>query len=82
MMEPQSLKEYLESRLPGARIAVHDMTGTKDHFEIEIVSDVFEGRATLERHRSIHNILAPLMDQAVHAVRLRTRTPGENEKAK
>jgi len=82
MIEPQSLREYLESKLPGAAIAVNDMTGTRDHFEIEVVSDIFEGQTALERHRRVHEVLAPLMDNAVHAVRLRTRTPREKEKAR
>lgn len=80
MIETQNLREFLESRFPAARIQVHDMTGTQDHFEIEVVSAVFEGQETIERHRRVHEALAPLMDNAVHAVRLRTRTPAEKEK--
>ncbi len=77
MMDPKALQEYLASRFPEARIAVSDITGTRDHFEIEVVSASFEGQSALERHRRVHAILAPLMERDIHAVRLRTRTPGE-----
>ena len=79
-MEPQALREFIRSRMPGADVQVFDMTGTRDHFEIEIVSPSFEGESTLERHRRVHGVLAPLMDREVHAVRLKIRTPAEKEK--
>lgn len=79
MTDPETVRSFLKEKLPGSEIQVYDMTGTRDHFEIEIVWDKFEGMALLERHRKIHDALEPLMREAIHAVRLKTLTPTQKQ---
>lgn len=48
------------------------------HFSIEIVSDAFSGKNRVERHRMVMDAIAPLWDvTSLHAVALKTLTPGE-----
>jgi len=47
------------------------------HYELTIVSARFAGRPRVERHRMVYAALAPLMQQKIHALALRTFAPGE-----
>ncbi len=56
-----------------------DTTGTSDHFEVEVVSDVFEGLSLLEQHTLVQTPLREHMEPAggpIHALTIRTHTPG------
>jgi len=75
MFDEESLRRYVLEAMPGASVQVHDMTGTRDHFEIEVVSEAFEGQSLLERHRALHRILEGPMAGAVHAVKFKAFTP-------
>ncbi|UZJ51219.1 hypothetical protein CBS101457_000539 [Exobasidium rhododendri] len=47
------------------------------HFFVEIVSEVFNGKGQLARHRSVNNLMADEFEQGLHALSLRTKTPAE-----
>lgn len=42
----------------------------KGHFEVTIVSDVFEGCSRIQRHRMIYDALGGLMESDIHALRI------------
>lgn len=48
------------------------------HFSVEIVSDSFVGKSRIERQRLVHAVLAEELASRVHALALRTLTPGED----
>lgn len=74
-MHSSELKSLLETALPGASV---DVASPDDvHFRAVIVSDAFAGKATLERHRMVYEVLGERMGGEVHALSLRTLTPGE-----
>jgi stress-induced morphogen len=50
------------------------------HFNCLCVSEAFEGKSLIERHRRIYEILAQPLEQGVHALALKTLTPGEWQK--
>jgi BolA protein len=54
-------------------------TGTSEtHFQIKVVSQRFEGKTRLERHRIINALLAGEMgSDKVHALAIDARAPGE-----
>ncbi|MDR4500550.1 MAG: BolA family transcriptional regulator [Nitrospirales bacterium] len=61
-----------------AKVAVVDRTGTMDHFNVEVVSGMFEGKNLLDRHRMIYQALdEPMKDGRIHAVELQAKTPDE-----
>ncbi len=73
MISPLEIEALILAALPGSSVNVSDMTGTSDHFRIEVVSESFRGKGLMEQHRAIHEILAPEMDRRIHAVQLKTR---------
>ncbi|MBY0449884.1 MAG: BolA family transcriptional regulator [Cyanobacteria bacterium] len=52
------------------------------HLAIQIVSDSFEAMPLIDRHRRLHEVLAPEMSAHIHALELRLFTPAEWEKSK
>lgn len=51
--------------------------GGGGHYSVLVVAGVFEGRARVERHRLVYNLLSDLMPGAIHALALRTLAPSE-----
>ncbi|TRM69451.1 bola-like protein-domain-containing protein [Schizophyllum amplum] len=51
------------------------------HFSIQVVSDAFRGKSTIQRHRMIHGALAEELAQGLHSISLNTKTSEEAEKA-
>jgi BolA protein len=51
--------------------------GAESHFKIVIVSEVFEGKTLLARHRLVHSILADTLATRIHALALHTMTNEE-----
>lgn len=51
--------------------------GSESHFKIIIVSDQFQGKKLLERHRLINDLLAEELAQTIHALTLHPMTTAE-----
>lgn len=51
--------------------------GGETHFRVYIVSDAFEGKSRVERHRMINTLLAAELAGSVHALALKAVTAGE-----
>jgi stress-induced morphogen len=77
MFSEEKLQEAVAQAFPGAIVAVRDTTGTSDHFELLVVSDVFAGRSLVERHRMIYAVLGDAVGGAIHALSIRAQTPAE-----
>lgn len=54
--------------------------GGETHFHVTIVSPLFEGENRVARHRRVNVLLAELLAGQVHALQLKTLTPGEEER--
>jgi BolA protein len=51
--------------------------GGETHFRVNIVSDAFEGKSRIDRHRMINATLAAELEGSVHALALKAKTPAE-----
>ena len=51
--------------------------GGNSHFKITLVSDAFEGKGLVARHRAVQAVVHPLTQGVVHALGLHTYTPAE-----
>lgn len=51
--------------------------GSESHFKVTIVSENFNGKILLARHRMVNNILADELTQSIHALVLHTMTNEE-----
>lgn len=74
MMQPEDIKRMIERGLPGARVSV---TGDGHHFEAEVIASDFAGKSTLQQHQIVYRTLGSKMGNEIHALSLRTLTPGE-----
>ena len=75
MIEPHELARRIESALPGAQVAVRDLTGGGDHYEVEVVSELFEGKSLIEQHRLVYASVGDVLGGALHALALKTKPP-------
>jgi stress-induced morphogen len=75
MIEPDSLQRELERAFPGARVEVTDLTGTKDHYQVNIVAEAFRGQTRMRQHKLVYEALAEQMRGPIHALSLKTSAP-------
>lgn len=75
MISTDTLTNYIRQALPGATVSVTDRTGTMDHLQVRVVSDLFKGKTLLDRHRMIYRALdVPMKDGRIHALELTAET--------
>jgi BolA protein len=72
---PQSLNVVNESHLHAGH-GDHVLSG-ESHFRVHIVSEAFDGKSRLERHRMINQLLAAELEGGVHALAIHANTPEE-----
>ena len=77
MFDPQEIERRIVAELPDAKVVVKDLTGGRDHYEVEVVSAGFAGMNPLARHRRIYGIFSDVVGGELHALSLKTRTPDE-----
>lgn len=78
MIHPAEIEKLVTDTLPDAQVTITDLTGTRDHYRVAIVSAGFSGVNPLDRRRLIHKVLAgPMGDGRIHALELKTATPDE-----
>ena len=68
-LSPEFLEVINESHM-------HSGPATESHFKVVAVSDAFEGKMLIARHRMINAALADELQQ-IHALALHTMTPAE-----
>lgn len=47
------------------------------HYRVRLVSDLFEGKNRVNRHRLVYDCLSDLMQQEIHALAIVALTPSE-----
>jgi stress-induced morphogen len=81
MITNDVLTKYIQQVMPDASVLITDRTGTLDHFNILVVSEVFQGKNLLDRHRLVYGALAePLKDGRIHALEITAETAAESKK--
>lgn len=79
MIPREAVTDYIRKEIPDASIELVDQTGTRDHFSIRVVSDVFKGKNLLDRHRLIYQALSePMRDGRIHALEIKAHTRKES----
>lgn len=74
-LEPTRLDVVNESHLHAGH-ASSPGTG-ESHFRVLIVSQAFEGKSRVERHRTVNELLAAELRDGVHALAIKALAPGE-----
>ncbi|HEC90669.1 MAG TPA: BolA family transcriptional regulator [Alphaproteobacteria bacterium] len=85
-----SMKETLTLRFAPLRLDIVDLSnqhvghpgsrpGGESHFRVEIVSAAFENKNRVERQRMVYDAVAGELEGGLHALSLKTITPGEDK---
>ncbi len=74
-LEPQALEVFDDSHEHAGHAGAMESGG--GHFQLVIVSDRFEGKNMLARHRMVYQAVGDLMPGKIHALAIRAFTPGE-----
>lgn len=78
MISPEQVKAMIQTGLPDAEVAVQDLTGGGDHYQVAIVSSAFAGLSLVKRHQLVYKAVDSAMSsEAIHALSLDTSTPEE-----
>jgi stress-induced morphogen len=81
-MNAEQLKKRIETLGPGTEVMVTDLTGTQDHYQVQVVSPAFEGKLMIEQHRMVMATVQAEIDSGeVHALSMRTYTPEQFRKS-
>ena len=82
-MDPMQLaKELIEKNLKDSYVEVTDLTGTRDHVGLLVVSDEFKGKMLIDQHQMIMDILKEEFSRDLHAIQLKTMTKEKYETKK
>ena len=81
MISPEQVAAMIEAALPDAKVQVQDLTGGGDHYQVTVVSSLFEGKGLVQQHQMVYGALRQAMSsEAIHALALKTSAP-QAEKA-
>jgi stress-induced morphogen len=78
MPTAEQLRERIEGAIPGSTASVEDLTGTGDHFRVEVVSERFEGLSRIEQHQLVYSIFGDEIGGPIHALSIKTSTPSRS----
>ena len=74
-MTRETLEGFLIEAFPDAEITLTDLAGDNDHWQAEIVSPQFKGKARVAQHQMVYAALKGKMGGELHALALKTRAP-------
>lgn len=76
---PESLLVKDQSHLHAGHAGAADGRG---HFEVILVSDAFEGKSRLQRHRMVYEAVGKMMETDIHALSINAYTSTERPDVK
>ena len=88
MSRGQRIQEAMESGLQPVHMELVDEShnhsvpaGSESHWNLLVVSEAFEGKFSVQRHRLVYAALGDELRSGLHALTLKTMTPVEWEAA-
>lgn len=72
MMTTDQLRHMIEQAIPDSTVKVTDLTGTSDHFGVDVVSNAFDGKTLIEQHKMVHAACGPHLTTTIHALQIKT----------
>jgi len=72
-VSPEQMEDRLKNKFPKCHVAVIDLTGTSDHFEVRIAAEELNPMTRIQRHKAIMDVFqAELATGEVHALTIKT----------
>ena len=76
-MNPEEIKSLITTYIENSIVEVNSDDNV--HFEATIISQSFENKSLIERHKMVYASLGDKMKQEIHALAITALTPDENE---
>ncbi len=71
-MTPDQIRQRLETAYPDGQVEVVDLTGTHDHYQVQVESHAFAGLSRLQQQRHVMDVFqAELKTGEVHALTIK-----------
>mgnify|MGYP000072152761 CR=1 FL=1 len=81
MVSPDQVEAMIKVEIPDAQVQV--LTSDGEHYEVIVVSPVFEGKRLVQQHQLVYNaIQTEMLSGAIHAMAVKTYTPQAWESSK
>lgn len=58
-------------------VAVRESGANETHFNVNIVSQEFDGQSLVKRHRMVYDLLSDELQSGLHALSIKAKTPKE-----
>ena len=78
-MTLEKIKKIIEDAVPDSTAHVFDPNRDGEHLQAIVVSPVFEGIPLIKQHQMVMKPLKQAFAESVHALGLKTMTPGQWE---
>ncbi len=75
MVTAEQIENWIKAELPNSQVTVQGDDGR--HFNALVISQAFDGKNTIQRHRLVYAALGERMQSDIHALSLRTLTEQE-----
>jgi stress-induced morphogen len=79
VLNADQITDLIVIAIPDASVELEDLTGTSDHWSATVISAAFDGLSRVRRHKLVYAALAEPLKGPIHALALKTLTPGEAE---
>jgi len=77
-MLARDIQSRIQSHFPDAECLIKEFSGGTDHYQVTVISDAFEGKTLLARHRLIMALFQNEIDSGeIHALSLNTHTKNQ-----
>ena len=71
-MQAKTIEQTLRKDFPDADLTVNDLTGSGDHWRVDIKSQKFAGLSLIDQHKLVYQSLDQYLPQEIHALQLMT----------
>ena len=71
----KELENILLKSFPNAEIAINDLAGDNDHYEVKIIDKIFIGKTLIAQHKMVNQALDGILGGKLHALKIKTAIP-------
>ncbi len=74
-MQAEEITRRIQAAIPDAEVALTDLAGDNDHWQVTVTSASFEGLPRVKQHKLVYDALGGDMGTTLHALSVKTLTP-------
>lgn len=70
--EEKKIEQLLKKAFPDSQITITDLLGDQDHWEVVIISKLFNEKTRIEQHKMVYKALEGKAGNEIHALKIKT----------